>query len=284
MDSAAIERDRARHDDEERHDVGNDAADDHVEPRERVGLGGHALLDHRRLQIELHPGGYGGSDRADQHRDEGAAVVPLRHHRRHQHLLPGRVSQKAADGVGDIEDAGHQEDLLHLACLAARHQEVDQDRADRHRDLGRESEDLEARGDAGEFGDGVAPVADQHREQDPEGHADPVVLADQVRQPLAGDGPHARAHLLHDDQRQRDGDERPQQLGSELCARHRVGGDAAGVVVDVGGDDARPHHRQEQQEIPPAIVDLALPGDLACGRPVRKLSRHPAPPAGCRRW
>ena len=77
--------------------------------------------------------------------------------------------------------------------------------------------------------------------------AEAELLADQIAQPLAGDRAHARRHLLHHDQRDGDRDHRPQQRVAELRAGLRVGEDAAGVVVDVGGDEARADHRQEQQ-------------------------------------
>ena len=57
-----------------------------------------------------------------------------------------------------------------------------------------------------------------------------------------------RRHLLHDDQRDRDRDHRPEQRVAELRARLRVGEDAAGVVVDVRRDEARADDGEQQHE------------------------------------
>jgi hypothetical protein len=34
----------------------------------------------------------------------------------------------------------------------------------------------------------------------------------------------------------------------ELCARLGIGQDAAGVIIDVGGNESRPNYGEEQQE------------------------------------
>ena len=81
----------------------------------------------------------------------------------------------------------------------------------------------------------LAISTDAGREHRP---ADPVLLADQLGQALAGDGAHARGHLLHDDQRDRDQHHHPQQAVAVAGADRRVGGDAAGVVAGVRGDQA----------------------------------------------
>ncbi len=66
--------------------------------------------------------------------------------------------------------------------------------------------------------------------------------------PLPVMTPEARAHFFGDVERDGHGDEGPEQrvalMGAGLC----VGGDAAGVVVDVGGDQAGADDREEQSE------------------------------------
>ena len=52
----------------------------------------------------------------------------------------------------------------------------------------------------------------------PERHLDAEVLADEIGEAFAGDRAHARAHLLRHDERDRDGNEQPQQRVAELRA------------------------------------------------------------------
>ena len=94
----------------------------------------------------------------------------------------------------------------------------------------------------------VAEVGDDEREHQEERDAEAELLANQVAQALAGDRAHPRRHLLHDHQRDRDRDHRPEQRVAELRAGQRIGADAAGVVVDVGGDEARADDGQNSSE------------------------------------
>ena len=57
---------------EEGHHDGHDAAEDDIEPGKIVLIGGDALFNHRRLLVELHPGGDGRADDADQGHQVGA--------------------------------------------------------------------------------------------------------------------------------------------------------------------------------------------------------------------
>ena len=84
-----------------------------------------------------------------------------------------------------------------------------------------------------------------------ERHAQAELFADQIGEAFAGDRAHARGHFLHHDQRDGGRDQRPQQRVAELRARLRVGEDAAGVVIDVGGDESRP---QDGKEVPAAGI------------------------------
>jgi len=74
------------------------------------------------------------------------------------------------------------------------------------------------------------------------------VLAHEVAQPHAGHGAEARRHLLHDDQRDRDRDERPEERVAVLGAGRRVGRDAAGVVAGVRRDEAGAEDAEKEEE------------------------------------
>ena len=108
-------------------------------------------------------------------------------------------------------------------------------------------EQVQRAGDADELRNhvGVVDHHQQHHEHKREAQAE--LLADEVAQALAGDHAHAGAHLLHHDQRDGDGKHGPQQGVAELRARLGVGEDAAGVVVDIGGNKSGAENGQEQQ-------------------------------------
>jgi len=63
--------------------------------------------------------------------------------------------------------------------------------------------------------------------------------------PFAGDCAHAGGHLLNHDQRDRRRDQRPQKFVAELRSGLGIREDAAGVVIDVGRDEARTEDRQK---------------------------------------
>ena len=168
---------------------------------------------------------------------------------------------------------------------------------ERHRDRSGDAEDLQRLRDAGKFGDGVAQVREHQREQDPESDFDAEPLADQIGEAFAGDHAHPGAHLLDQNQREGDRDQRPQQRVAEVGAGLRVGGDSARVVVDIGGDDARADHREDRAQPHQAAAPAGHGGarDPRCADPrgsgfarffwsdsARRLS-HGAPGSRCHR-
>jgi hypothetical protein len=73
------------------------------------------------------------------------------------------------------------------------------------------------------------------------------LLADEVAEALAGDHAHAGAHLLDHDERNGDGNDGPEQRVAVLRTCLGVGEDAAGVVIDVGGNESGAENGQEQK-------------------------------------
>ena len=100
--------------------------------------------------------------------------------------------------------------------------------------------------------------------------------------PLPVIGAHARGHLLHHDEGDGGRDKRPQQGVAVLGAGLRVGQDAAGVVIDIGGDEARPDDREERdqaigqdaegrrREAPPKVFRLDVRSHCGCARDYRQ--------------
>jgi hypothetical protein len=108
-------------------------------------------------------------------------------------------------------------------------------------------EQVHRAGDANELGNHVGVVDHHEQYHQHKGEAQAELLADQVAQALAGDHAHAGAHLLHHDQRDGDGNDGPQQGVPVLRAGLGVGEDAAGVVIDVGGDESGAENGQKQE-------------------------------------
>ena len=139
--------------------------------------------------------------------------------RRERRRLPVGMRQQAGDDVADVEAGRRQKDLLDAVVGALDDEQPDDDRGRSGTTMYRDdAEQLEAARDAGELRHDVAEVRDDEREHQEERDAEAELLADQVAQPLAGDRAHARRHLLHDDQRDRDRDHRPEQRVAELRA------------------------------------------------------------------
>ncbi len=186
-----------------------------------------------------------------------------------QREVPVGAAEHAGDDVGDVEDAGDEEDLFDALVVALDDESPDEEGADGDADVLADVEELHAAGDAGELGDDVAVVDDDEQDHHHEGDAQAELFADEVAEAFAGDDAHARAHLLHDDEREGDGDHRPEQGVAELRAGLGVGEDAAGVVVDVGGDEARPEDGEEEKDSGSPAAPEAHPADRrsdACGR------------------
>ena len=98
--------------------------------------------------------------------------------------------------------------------------------------------------------DHVAEVDDDQADHHEKRDAESELLANQIAQALAGDRAHAGAHFLHHDQRHGDGDHGPEQHVSELRAGGGIGPDAAGIVVDVRGDETRTDDGEERSADP----------------------------------
>ena len=94
-----------------------------------------------------------------------------------------------------------------------------------------------------------ASAEDKHRE---ERHPQAELLANQVRKALSGDGAHARGHFLNDDQRDRGGNQCPQQRVAVFRPGLRVSEYTARVVVDICRDEPRTYHGEQSEQ---AIAD-----------------------------
>ena len=107
---------------------------------------------------------------------------------------------------------------------------------------------LQAARDTGKFRDHVAEVDDQN----------PIIMKKVMRnpnssrirslRPLPVTAPMRAADLLHYDQGHGNGNQGPQQHVAKLRTGRRIGLDAVGIVVDVGGNETGSDDGEEDQD------------------------------------
>src|ERR1035441_924661 len=243
------------HDDEEGDYRSHETADDHLDARLLVLLGGDAFFHHGCLQVELHPGCDGGAHHADQHIDVAGFEQQHGLHAIQRSFLPIGFDQESGDDVGDVEDAGEEEDLLDALVVAFDHQEPDREGGQRDGDVAADVEQLQGTGHAGEFGHHVGQVSQHQDAHQQEGDAQAELFADEVGEALAGDGAHAGTHLLDDDERHGNGHQSPQGQIAVAGAGGGIGVDAAGIVIDDGGDEAGPNDGEEDRQVVAEALD-----------------------------
>ena len=155
------------------------------------------------------------------------------------------MRQEAGDDVCEEDEAERQEYALNLGVVALDDEQPDERAGKRDRDVPAHPEQLERRGHARELGRGRGEVGYYEEHHAEKGQLHPEPLAYEVGKTLARDHAHTGGHLLHHRQVERDEEQQPQKAVPLLRARDRVGRNAAGVVVRVGRDETRPHHRDE---------------------------------------
>ena len=257
-------------DDEARDHVREDRAGDDFGALAVQVVRTEAAFDDRRLEVELHerrdrrPGG---RDEQDEERRGG---LHLRDDDGVPDLAPVRTREDRGDRIGEERDRHEHEDPLRELVGAADEQQPDRDGADRHGHVRRDARQPERSADAHELRDADTEVRDEHagrREQRP---ADAVLLANQICEALAGDHPHPRGHLLHDDEGERDHDHHPEQCEAVAGADGRVRRDPPGVVAGVCGDQARAEDGENGEQ--PAA---RAPQHPKRGRDAPHVIRHP---------
>ena len=228
-----------------------------------------SFFDDGGLQVELHPGGDGGADDADDHVEVGVLLKGGELRRLDgggQGLDPRGFGEEAGENVRDIEKGGRKENFFDALVLALDDDEPDDDGADGNGIVLGNAEQFHAAGDARELGDDVAEIRDQNAEHHEEGDAQAELFADEVAKAFAGDGAHAGAHFLDHNQRDGDWDHRPEQHVAELRAGSRVRKDATGIVVDVRGNKSGSYHGEEEQDLDfPAFQEFHARSLVTCG-------------------
>ncbi len=123
-------------------------------------------------------------------------------------------------------------------------------RGDGHRQVARDTEEIERRRNAAEFGDHEPDVGDGKGSDGERRHPQREFFADECGQSLSRVDGQPRHHLLHHDVG--DGDQHHQEEGAvdEFRAGRGVRDDSAGIVPGGGRDEARPGGGQVHQPLP----------------------------------
>ena len=107
---------------------------------------------------------------------------------------------------------------------------------------------LEGTGDPGKVSHDIGEVHQHQQRHDEKRHAQAELFANQVREALAGNRAHARAHLLSENQGDGDWRQRPEREIPETRPGLRIRDDAAGVVIDNRGNESRAEDPQEDRD------------------------------------
>ncbi len=162
--------------------------------------------------------------------------------------VPGGSGEDPGKDVGDVDGGGDEKNFFDAFVISLDDEQPDEDGADGHGQIFTDMKELHAAGDSGKLRNDVAEIDDDEKHHHQESDAEAELFTDEVAEALAGDDAHAGAHLLDDDEGEGDGDHHPQQLVAVLGAGLGVGEDAAGIVIDVGGDEAGTEHGEEEHD------------------------------------
>ena len=251
-----MQRGSARHDDKKSDYNGADRADDHVPDNEFIVGDLDPFFDHRRLHVKLHPRRDG---RAHQPQDHPKVIfVPLhgRFTEGFSNIGPVRFRQDRRNYVRKQENAEEQEYPFGGLVIALDNYKPYGYRRDGDRNIFADAEHHHAPRHAGKLRGRVSDVRDEKADENIEGYFDAEIFPDEVGKPFTGDDPHPRVHFLYCQERDKRRYEGPQQLIAVRGARHRIGRDAAGVVINAPGHDPRPEHAEKNQEVPEVNVFL----------------------------
>ncbi len=195
----------------------------------------------------------------DEEEQVARVRLDVRRNDRVAHRAPTGMGQDRGDRIGEERDRHQHEHALRRLVRAADDEQPHDRSGDRNRHVLRDVSERQCGADPDELADADAEVGDEHRHGRERRPAHPVLLADQLRQPLSRDCAHPCRHLLHDDEGDGDQHHHPEQVVAVLCADRRVGGDPAGVVAGVGGDQPGPEKGEERDEARRGGVTRAQP-------------------------
>ncbi len=136
--------------------------------------------------------------------------------------------------------AQQQEHVLDALEPAAHDERRDQDRRGGHACVAADAGELRRRGHPGKLGAGGADVGHEEDRGGRDRRATPVAVADQPRQPPAGDATHPSAELVENHERDGRQQEHPEQARAEVGAEDRVRRDSGRVVVREAGEHPPP--------------------------------------------
>src|SRR5580765_3231748 len=153
-------------------------------------------------------------------------------------LEPVWMSENGGKEIREVEDAGDQKNDFNLPIGTFQNQNPNEESSQGNRDILGDAEKFHGDGNAGKFSNDVGEIDEKTCGHDKERGAESEFLANEIGETFAGNDAHASAHFHGDVQGDGHGDKRPEQRIAVSAAGLGVGGDAAGIVIDIGSDDA----------------------------------------------
>ena len=215
-----------------------------------------------------------------------------------QRGFPVGMGEDCGNRIGEVDERKREQHALDVLVGAADDHRPDERGTERNGDIFADAEHAEAGREAGKFGGDVAKVSEAEHCHRKESHAEAELLTDEVGEAFASDGTHSRGHLLDNNEGEGGRNKGPEQGVAVLGARLGVRQDAAGVVVDIGGDESRSEDREERdqtigqdaegrrREAPPKVFRLDVRSHCGCARDYRQRKIASGPRDGaeaCRR-
>src|SRR5579864_1545730 len=162
-----------------------------------------------------------------------------------ERLMPVRVRQQRGYGISEIDQRKQNQDSFNRFVRSAHYDKPNDCRTHRHYQIFADAKNPHAGSKAGKLRHNVAEIGDAQNNHDKKSSAQAKLFADKIGQAFARYGSHARRHFLYHDQRDRRRNERPQQGVAILGSGLGVSEDTAGVVIDIGSDEAWPKHGEK---------------------------------------
>jgi hypothetical protein len=138
-----------------------------------------------------------------------------------------------------VQHTRRQEYFFDLARSSAQDQDPDGQGGKRHRDILGNAEQLHGGRHARKFGTYVTHINYEAGKNEKKRRPETKFFPDQIGKPLPRYDAHASAHFFGNVEGDGHGNERPEQRVAVHRSGLRIDRDSAGIVVHIGGDDAR---------------------------------------------
>jgi len=259
-EAGSVEGSSGANDDEEDDDHAGDATDENIESGLGILARADFFFDETCLEIEELPWSDRGANETREHHEVASVKVAGGDDGHFSGKNPVGMRKQGGKKVAEIEGTEDQKYDLDETIGTFEDQNPDNDSGQWNGNIFIEAKELAGGSDAGKFRNYVKQVDQETGDHDEEGGTQAKFLANEIGETFAGDDAHAGTHLHGDVEGYGHGDEGPEQRVAVGGACLGIGADAAGIVVDVGGDDAGADDGEKKED---AVAPLVGAGETA---------------------